>query len=165
MRAYLKNYRQSPRKVRLLAGFIRGKDVDKALAEVSYLPKRAALPMKKLIESAAANAKENFNMEQKDLMVKDVTVDQGFTLKRYMPRAFGRASSINKRTSNISITLSVKEPQKEQKTKDKKQATSKATSARASKKEVGKKAVKKEEKETKVKAVTEKKTNNLKPKS
>ncbi len=109
MKAYLKNYRQSPRKVRLLADFIRGKDVNRVLSEVPYLSKRAALPMKKLIESAVANAKENFNMEQKDLVVKDITVDQGFTLKRFIPRAFGRASKINKRTSNIRVVLAPKE--------------------------------------------------------
>lgn len=141
MKAYLKNYRQSPRKVRLLADFIRGKDVDRALSEVFYLSKRAALPIKKLIESATANAKENFDMEQKDLMIKDITVDQGFTLKRFTPRAFGRASKINKRTSNIRIVLAPKE------TKD-----SAEKEIKASKSEIKKPKSKKEENTNTIKA-------------
>lgn len=114
MEAYLKNYRQSPRKVRLLADLVRGKRVSRALTELSFMPKRAAGPMKKLIESAIANAEHNFNAKKDDLIVKEITVDQGVTLKRWRPRAMGRASSIHKHTSNVFVRLAVLEPVKDE---------------------------------------------------
>lgn len=109
MEAYLKNYRQSPRKVRLLADLVRGKSVVRALSELSFMPKRAAGPIKKLIESAVANTEHNFGAKRGDLIVKEITVDQGATLKRWRPRAFGRASSIHKHTSNVFVRLAVAE--------------------------------------------------------
>lgn len=109
MEAYLKNYRQSPRKVRLLADLVRGKRVSRALSELSFMPKRAAGPMKKLIESAVANAEHNFGAKKDDLIVKEITVDKGVVLKRWMPRAMGRASSIHKHTSNVFVRLAVAE--------------------------------------------------------
>ncbi len=108
MKASLKNYRQSPRKVRLVADLIRGKKVSKALLELNYLPKRATEVIKKLINSAIANAEKNFKVSSDDLVIKEITVDQGVTLKRYRPRARGVAKRINKRTSNIALTLGVK---------------------------------------------------------
>ncbi len=107
MKAILKNYRQSPRKVRLVADFLRGKNVSMALREVNFLSKRAAHPIKKLIESAAANAKENFGIEKEDLVIKEIQVNKGLTLKRSLPRAFGRASAIHKHSSHVSIILDV----------------------------------------------------------
>lgn len=107
MKAILKNYRQSPRKVRLVADFLRGKNVSTALAEVGFLSKRAAHPIKKLIESAAANAKENFGIEKENLVIKEIQVNKGFTLKRSLPRAFGRASAIHKHSSHVSIILDI----------------------------------------------------------
>ncbi len=104
MKAYLKNYRQSPRKVRLLADLIRGKKVDKALETLSFVNKRASGPFVKLLQSAVANAKSQ-GVETKNLVVKKVEVNKGITLKRYMPRARGSASRINKRSSHISIEL------------------------------------------------------------
>jgi len=74
MKAYLKNYRQAPRKVRLIADFVRGKDVAKAISELTHVNKRAAFPFKKLIESAAANAKEQ-GIDRDRLLVKEVQVD------------------------------------------------------------------------------------------
>jgi len=109
MKASLKNYRQSPRKVRLVADLVRGKKVKQALTELEFLPKRASDVMTKLISSAAANAENNFKVNQDDLVVKEVSVDQGITLKRYRPRARGVAKRINKRTSNITLALGVKE--------------------------------------------------------
>ena len=114
MEAYLKNYRQSPRKVRLLADLVRGKSVERALSELSFMPKRAAGPMKKLIESAVTNAEHNFNAKKEDLIVKEITVDSGVTLKRWRPRAFGRAASIHKHTSNVFVRLAVAEPVKDE---------------------------------------------------
>lgn len=108
MKAILKNYRQAPRKVRLVADFIRGKQVDEALASLRFLGKRAAGPVEKVLKSAIANAKENHSLSQadeKNLYVKEVRVDDGFTLKRFMPKAQGRATTIHKRTSHIQITL------------------------------------------------------------
>ncbi len=116
MKATLKQYRQSPRKVRLVADLIRGKKVDRALTALEFASKRASSPLKKLINTAIAGAKHNFNIEKNDLFVKEITVDQGPTLHRWRPRARGRATPINKRTSHVSVVLE-KLPQ-EQKEKE-----------------------------------------------
>jgi large subunit ribosomal protein L22 len=108
MKANLKNYGQSPRKVRLVADLVRGKKVSQALLELNYLPKRATEVISKLINSAAANAENNFKVSVDNLIVKEISVDQGVTLKRYRPRARGVAKRINKRTSNVALTLGVK---------------------------------------------------------
>lgn len=105
VKASLKNYRQSPRKVRLVAGLIQGKKVTDALTELSYAARRAGSPMKKLLESAVSNAKSALNAAPADLYVKEFRVDKGVTLKRFMPRARGRASGINKRSSNVVVVL------------------------------------------------------------
>lgn len=105
MKAYLKSYRQAPRKVRLVGNLIKGKTVDRALVELAVLPKRAALPMKKLLLSAVANAKENNGIAQSDLMVKNVRVDQGMILKRFMPKSHGSATPIHKHTSHVILEL------------------------------------------------------------
>lgn len=114
MKAFLKNYRQSPRKVRLVADLIKGKRVSEAFTQLKNLPKRAALPIEKLLASAVANAKvAGINTE--DLNVLNVTVDEGIVLKRSMPRARGSASRINKRTSHIMLTLIEKVAEKKTK--------------------------------------------------
>ena len=105
MKALLKSYRQAPRKVRLVANLMKGKTVDRALVELDHLAKRASLPMKKLLLSAVANAKQNSGIEQSALFVKEVRVDQGAILKRSMPRARGSASPIHKHTSHVMIEL------------------------------------------------------------
>ena len=107
MKASLKNYRQSLRKVRLVADLVRGKKVSQALLELDFLPKRASEVMTKLIASATANAENNFKVKQEDLVIKEISVDQGVTLKRYRPRARGVAKRSNKRTSNIELSLAV----------------------------------------------------------
>jgi large subunit ribosomal protein L22 len=107
MKAILKNYRQSPRKVRLLADLVRGKKVVDALATLRFVDKRASGPFSKVIESAVANAKtQGKNLDK--LFVKSVAVDKGTVLKRSMPRARGSASRINKRNSHISVELGEK---------------------------------------------------------
>lgn len=108
MKASVKNYRQSPRKVRLVADLVRGKKVSQAMTELDFLPKRASSVMNKLIASAVANAENNFKVSPDDLVISEVSVDQGVTLKRYRPRARGVAKRINKRTSNINLSLAVK---------------------------------------------------------
>lgn len=104
MKAVLKNYRQSPRKVRLLADVVRGKKVTDALKALQFVDKRAAAPFAKVITSAFANAKEQGAVAEQ-LVIKKVTVDKGVTLKRFIPRARGSASRINKRNSHITVEL------------------------------------------------------------
>lgn len=107
--AKLSNYRQAPRKVRLVADLIRGKTASHAISLLSVLPKRAGEPMKKLVESAVANSK----MGAADLYVSSVQVNGGIVFKRMMPRARGRGAQILKRTSHITIGLSKKTAKKE----------------------------------------------------
>lgn len=109
MKSYLKNYRQSPRKVRLVADLIRGKRVNDALRDIAFATKRAGVPLTKLIQSAVANAKNNFNAKEENLVIKEIQVNKGIILKRIMPRAHGSASRINKRTSHVSIILEERE--------------------------------------------------------
>ena len=105
MKAYLHNYRQAPRKVRLVANLIKGKSVVQAQLELKHLAKRAALPMEKLLNSAVANAIVAGSAAE-NLMVKTVTVNKGLVMKRMMPRAFGRGAPIHKHMSHVQITLS-----------------------------------------------------------
>ncbi len=105
MKAYLKSYRQAPRKVRLVANLMKGKTAERALVELDVLPKRASGPMRKLLLSAIANAKENSNIELSELFVKEVRVDQGTIMKRSMPKSHGSASPIHKHTSHVMIEL------------------------------------------------------------
>lgn len=143
MKAYLKSYRQAPRKVRLVANLMKGKTVERALKELEVLPKRASLPMMKLLLSAVANAKENDGVAQGDLFVKEVRVDQGTILKRFMPKSHGSASPIHKHTSHVMIELIVraeaaepavkKAPVKEVKVKAVKKAAPKAKAVAAKK--------------------------------
>lgn len=103
--ASLKNYRQSPRKMRGVANLIKGKPVTYALDTLAHINKKAGDPLYALLASAVSNAKNNFNMDKENLIVKDVRVDGGLILKRNMPRARGMAYRINKRTSHVNITL------------------------------------------------------------
>lgn len=108
MKALLRNYRQAPRKVRLVADAIRGKKVSEALTALTFMPKRAALAMHKLLSSAVANAEQKGEKNPENLVVKEITVDKGITFKRFRARARGRAAPINKETSHINITLGEK---------------------------------------------------------
>jgi large subunit ribosomal protein L22 len=107
MKAFLKNYRQSPRKVRLVAGLVKGKNVADAIAELNFLAKRAGDPVKKLLMSAVANAKQQ-GVEAENLFIKELRVDKGIVMKRMMPAAMGTGHKINKRTSHLSILLAEK---------------------------------------------------------
>lgn len=104
MKALLKNYRQSPRKVRLLADLVRGKNIEKAIAVLTFTNKRASAPFTKVLQSALANATAA-GKDAKSLYVARVAVDKGVTQKRFMPRARGSASAINRRASHITIEL------------------------------------------------------------
>ena len=112
-KARLSNYRQSPRKVRLLADLVRGRKVVEALSILDFTSKRAALPMKKLIASAQANAINNDGAEKENLTIVEIRVDEGYTLKRSKPRARGRAFPIRKRTSHVFVRLEEATPVEE----------------------------------------------------
>ncbi|USN88332.1 MAG: 50S ribosomal protein L22 [Candidatus Nomurabacteria bacterium] len=107
MKAILKNYRQSPRKVRLIADLVRGKKAADALTALNFVDKRAAGPFAKVIASAIANAKQA-GAKEENLFIKSVQVNKAPTMKRFMPRARGSASRINKRNSHISVELGEK---------------------------------------------------------
>ncbi len=102
--ASIKSHNQTPRKVRLVTDLVKGKKVAQALEELAFLPRRAAEPIAKLIKSAVANAKE-LGEDVESLKVHSITVESAGMLKKYMPRAFGRASLIRRRKSQIKVTL------------------------------------------------------------
>lgn len=104
-RATAKFVRVSPRKARLVADLVRGKSVQEARAILAFATRDAAVPVRKVLESAAANADNNHGMRSEDLVLAHVTVDPGPTIKRFRPRAMGRATPILKRTSHITIGL------------------------------------------------------------
>lgn len=103
--ATLETYNQSPRKVRLVTNLVKGKSVSDALAALTFLPKRAAEPVAKLIKSAVANATQAGDKAE-DLKVDNIIVESADMIKRYMPRAFGRASMIRRRRSRVKVTVS-----------------------------------------------------------
>ncbi len=102
--ATLKSHNQTPRKVRLVTNLVKGKSVPAALAALEFLPKRASGTIAKLIKSAAANAK-NRGEEVDGLTVQSIIVENAGMLKKYMPRAFGRASMIRHRKSRVIVKL------------------------------------------------------------
>jgi ribosomal protein L22 len=109
VRAHAKYVRTSARKARLVCDHIRGKSVTEARAILAYTPRAVAEDWQKLLESAVANAEHNHELLGDDLRILSVTADEGPTLKRFRPRAMGRASAIRKRTSHLSIALTPKE--------------------------------------------------------
>jgi large subunit ribosomal protein L22 len=118
MKAYLKNYRQSPRKVRLVGDAIRGKSVAEAENILTFLTKRATGMFHTLLQSAVANAQHNFKVGANDpLFVSAVSVTKGPTLKRIRPVSRGRAHRINKRTSIVTLVLSQGTPVKKSRSK------------------------------------------------
>jgi len=113
MKAILNNYRQSPRKMRLVADAVKGKTVREARAVLSVLPKAATTPLLKLLNSAAHNAKENAKASDvESLRIADIRVDGGVVLKRFMPRARGSGYRIRKRTSKVTLVLAGQESEK-----------------------------------------------------
>jgi len=110
MKASATHIRISPRKVRMVVDTVRGKSVSQALSILGFTRKKAALPVQKLLKSAVANAVENDGINDVETLVIDrIMVDEGPTLKRYMPRARGRATPIRKRTSHIRVILRERE--------------------------------------------------------
>ncbi len=110
VKAQLRHTRTAPRKVRLVADLIRGKNVNDAINILAFTRKRAADKIQKLLKSAIANAEENHKvLDVDDLVIKNVQVDEGVTWKRNMPRARGMATMIQKKTSHITLILEEKE--------------------------------------------------------
>lgn len=103
--AKLRHLHIAPRKVRLIADVIRGKSAAEAGAILNFTIKKAALPILKLLNSALANAKNNFQLGQANLYISKITVDEGPKIKRFMPRARGSAHEIQKKTSHINLVL------------------------------------------------------------
>jgi large subunit ribosomal protein L22 len=103
--ATLKSHNQTPRKVRLVTDLVKGKKVPAALATLQFLPKRASEPIMKLIKSAAANAKDK-GENPDEMTVQSIIVEGAGMLKKYMPRAMGRATLIRRRKSRVIVSLS-----------------------------------------------------------
>ena len=104
-RAILRNYRMSAQKVRLILDLVRGKPIDRAVAILRNMPNKAALPVAKLIESAAANAENNLKLDREGLVIKTIFANNGPATKRFTPRARGRANVSRKRTSHITVIV------------------------------------------------------------
>ncbi|MDR6226952.1 50S ribosomal protein L22 [Desmospora profundinema] len=107
-KAVARYVRIAPRKARLVIDLIRGKSVGEALAILKFTPRAASPLIEKVLKSAIANAEHNYNLDPENLVVEKAMVDEGPTMKRFRPRAMGRASRINKRTSHITVVVSEK---------------------------------------------------------
>jgi len=119
VKAQAKYVRMAPQKVRLVAGVVRGLDLSLAINKLAIIRKRAVTPVLKLLNSAKASAVNNYNLSPENLFVKEIRVDDGPTLFRWMPKAHGRATTIRKRTSQISLVLAEKVESKSNKTNKK----------------------------------------------
>jgi ribosomal protein L22 len=106
VRASSRYVRVAPRKARLVADQVRGLQIDRARALLQFSPRGVAQDIGKLIESAAANAENNHDLVADEMRIAEITVDEGPTLRRFRPRALGRATPIHKRTSHIAVALS-----------------------------------------------------------
>lgn len=105
VRASARYVRVAPRKARLVADQVRGLHIEQARAVLDFSPRNVARDIRKLIDSAAANAENNHDLDGDEMRIASITVDEGPTLRRWRPRALGRATPINKRTSHISVAL------------------------------------------------------------
>jgi large subunit ribosomal protein L22 len=103
--AKLKSLRKSPRKVRLVSSALKGMDVEKAESQLKFLVKGSVPHFEKLLKSAVANAEENFGLDKNNLYIKDIVVNEKTKMKRWLPRAHGRASLLLKRTCSVEIIL------------------------------------------------------------
>lgn len=107
-KAVAKYIRISPRKVRYVVDLVRGKKVSDAMAILQFAPQGASNEVRKVVKSAVASAEHNYEMNTDELYISQIFVDQGPTLKRFKPRAMGRADQIRKRTSHITVVVSEK---------------------------------------------------------
>jgi ribosomal protein L22 len=111
VRAQARYVRTSARKARMVCGHLRGKSVQEARAILAFTPREVARDWSKLLESAVANAENNHELLEDDLIVREAYADEGPTIKRFRPRAMGRATPIRKRTSHLTITLTPEQRQ------------------------------------------------------
>lgn len=116
---YLNNLRMAPRKVRQVSALIKGSPVEEAEIQLKFQSKRAALPILKLLKSGVTSAVNNFNLSPDNLYVANIFVDEGSMLKRFRPRAFGKAGAIHKKTSHITLILEERVAARIKKTKKK----------------------------------------------
>jgi ribosomal protein L22 len=105
VRAHARYVRTSARKARMVCGHLRGKSIEEARAILAFTPREVARDWSKLLESAVANAESNHELLEDELIVREAYADEGPTIKRFRPRAMGRATPIRKRTSHLTITL------------------------------------------------------------
>lgn len=129
MKSILRQIRISPKKANLVAALVRRKDVTDAIDILRFTPKKAAPILKKLLESATANAENNFKQKKEELYVQEIVVTEGPTYKRSLPVSRGRSHPILKRTSHITIKLAVKEKTDVKKSSTKKAETQKVEAA------------------------------------
>ncbi|MDP3964377.1 MAG: 50S ribosomal protein L22 [bacterium] len=108
--AQIKHLRIAPRKMRLAVNFIKGMDVTQAEHQLEFSKKSGAEPVLKLLRSAVANAEKNHDFQKSNLFVKNVVLNDGSVLKRFQPRAFGRASVLRKRSTHVRVVLAEKKP-------------------------------------------------------
>ncbi len=149
VKAIARFVRMSPRKIRLVVDAVRGMNVNQAQGQLKFMNKAAATPVLKLLNSAVANAQHNFQLDPGNLTIKEIRADDGPTLKRFKPRAMGRATTIRKRTTHIGIILSEidEKPKVEEKKKETKKVVKKKTTSAKTEKE--KKSAEKKTKPTK----------------
>ena len=148
--AKLRYLRISPRKVRLVTNAIKGKNVAEARSILDFTVRKASQPVKKLLESAIANAKNNFSLDEKNLYIAKVFVDQGRRLKRWRARARGRAAEIHKDSSHITLILEEHKAEKKEKGKKEKIIKKgKDKEDKKNKKDTKSKSVKKSKKDNK----------------
>lgn len=118
-KAKLSYLRMSPKKVRLVVDVIRGMKVEEAMTQLGFMNKAAARPILKLLNSAIANAENNFELKKDNLYIKEIRVDLAGMLKRWKPRAHGRATMVRKKNSHVYLVLDEIEPTKPKKIKNK----------------------------------------------
>src|SRR3989344_7721148 len=121
VKASLNNLRINPRKVRLVANLIKGLDFEQAKNQLNFMIKRSSSPISKLLDSAAANAENNFNLIRSNLYIKEITVNEGRKLKRFKAKGFGRAMPIQKKTSHINVVFDERVPGLKQEVRSKKE--------------------------------------------
>ena len=148
IKANVKHLRTSARKTRLVVDLVRGMQVEKALDQLKFVNKRVTKSVEKLINSAIANAENTYDLSKDNLFIKEIRVDEGATLKRWMPRAHGRATPIRKRTSHISVVLGELKDSGEKKAKKQKIEAPVKLGEQPEKEKVEEKVSKKSEKET-----------------
>jgi len=125
MKAILRRIRISPKKANLIAALVRNKNAQEAIDILKFTPKKAAKILKKVVESAVANAENNFKQNKDSLYIKEIIVTQGVTYKRSLPISRGRTHPILKRTSHITVKVEAKKEEKPKKAEPKKEETPK----------------------------------------